>query len=50
MRDSLLPFSKPSIDDSDINAVVAVLRSGWITTVQNAAKFEEEFNGRAGTG
>lgn len=44
MRNSFLPFSKPSIDDRDINAVTEVLRSGWITTGQNAAKFEEEFS------
>ncbi len=44
MRNSFLPFSKPSIDERDINAVNDVLRSGWITTGQNAAKFEEEFS------
>ena len=44
MRSSFLPFSKPSIDDRDINAVTEVLRSGWITTGQNAVKFEEEFS------
>lgn len=44
MRSGFLPFSKPSIDDRDINAVVEVLRSGWITTGQNALKFEEEFS------
>lgn len=44
MRKTLLPFSKPSIDERDINAVNGVLRSGWITTGQNAAKFEEEFS------
>ncbi len=48
MRDSILPFTKPSIDESDINAVTAVLRSGWITTGQNAAKFEEEFSSYVG--
>jgi len=44
MRSSFLPFSKPSIDERDIDAVTAVLRSGWITTGQNVAKFEEEFS------
>lgn len=44
MRATFLPFSKPSIDDRDIKAVIEVMRSGWITTGQNAAKFEEEFS------
>jgi len=44
MRATFLPFSKPSIDERDINAVTEVLRSGWITTGQNAAKFEDEFS------
>jgi len=44
MRNSFLPFSKPSIDESDLQAVAEVLRSAWITTGQNAAKFEEEFS------
>lgn len=48
MRATFLPFSKPGIDDSDINAATAVLRSGWITTGQNAAKFEEEFSNYTG--
>lgn len=49
MRSSFLPFSKPSIDERDINAVAEVLRSGWITTGQNTAKFEEEFSKYTGT-
>jgi UDP-4-amino-4-deoxy-L-arabinose-oxoglutarate aminotransferase len=44
MRATFLPFSKPSIDERDIKAVNEVLRSGWITTGQNAFKFEEEFS------
>ena len=44
MRATFLPFSKPSIDERDISAVDEVLRSGWITTGQNAARFEEEFS------
>ena len=43
MRDSFLPFSKPSIDEDDIAAVAAVLRSAWITTGPQAAQFEEDF-------
>lgn len=44
MRASFLPFSKPSIDDHDIGAVADVMRTGWITTGQNAAKFEEDIS------
>lgn len=42
-RETFLPFSKPSISDADIQAVVEVLRSGWITTGPNANAFEKEF-------
>ena len=43
MRKEFLPFSRPSITETDIQAVGEVLRSGWITTGAHAAKFEEEF-------
>ncbi len=42
MRDKFLPFSRPSITDSEIDAVVDVLRSGWITTGRKAAEFERQ--------
>lgn len=42
MRKDFLPFSRPSITEDDIAAVGEVLRSGWITTGPQAAKFEEE--------
>ncbi|MDD5747359.1 MAG: hypothetical protein PHO30_08895, partial [Candidatus Omnitrophica bacterium] len=29
MRPDFLPFSRPSISEADIDAVNAVLRSGW---------------------
>lgn len=48
MRDQFLPFSKPSFDEKDIHAVGDVLRSGWITTGQQASKFEEEFSAYVG--
>jgi dTDP-4-amino-4,6-dideoxygalactose transaminase len=47
-RDTFLPFFKPDIDDNEINAVVDVLKSGWLTTGPNTVKFEElikEFTG-----
>ena len=43
MRNEFLPFSKPSIIDADITAVNEVLRSGWITTGQKNATFEQNF-------
>jgi UDP-4-amino-4-deoxy-L-arabinose-oxoglutarate aminotransferase len=45
MRSSFLPFSKPSISEAEIEAVAAVLRSGWITTGPQAAAFETAFAG-----
>ncbi len=48
MRKEFLPFSRPSIDEADIAAVVEVLRSGWITTGPKNAEFEEKFCGYTG--
>ncbi len=52
MRDRFLPFSTPSISEEEIAAVADVLRSGWITTGPNCAKFEDafsEYTGAAGS-
>lgn len=43
MRETFLPFSKPSINDNDVAAVSAVMRSGWLTTGKECQAFEEEF-------
>ena len=43
MRLQFLPFSKPSISETEIEAVAEVLRSGWITTGAKAAAFEQAF-------
>lgn len=43
MRESFLPFHIPALDNSDVEAVTAVLRSGWITTGPEVAAFESEF-------
>jgi UDP-4-amino-4-deoxy-L-arabinose-oxoglutarate aminotransferase len=48
MRPDFLPFSRPSIDESDIAAVAEVLRSGWITTGPKVAEFERAFRARTG--
>jgi len=44
MRPQFLPFSRPSISESEIEAVANVLRSGWITTGPKAAEFEAAFS------
>lgn len=38
-----IPFHRPSIDDREVEAVVATLRSGWLTTGPRTAQFEKEF-------
>ena len=45
-----LPFSRPSISQDEIDAVVAVLRSGWITTGPKCAALEDAFRARVGAG
>jgi dTDP-4-amino-4,6-dideoxygalactose transaminase len=42
MVEQRIPFAKPSIDESDIEAVVSVLRSGWLTTAGQAKALEAE--------
>lgn len=37
-----IPFSPPDITEAEINAVAEVMRSGWITSGPNLAKFEDE--------
>ena len=36
-------FTRPAIEEADIEAVVETLRSGWITTGAAATKLEDEF-------
>ena len=43
MREKFLPFSRPSISETEIRAVADVLRSGWITTGPKASEFEKAF-------
>jgi dTDP-4-amino-4,6-dideoxygalactose transaminase len=38
-----IPFYKPSLDDSEVNEVVATLKSGWLTTGQKTKQFEQDF-------
>lgn len=43
-------FGKPDIGEAEIEAVNAVLRSGWISTGPVVQKFEEEFEAYMGAG
>src|SRR2546430_257748 len=47
-RSSRLPFAVPDLSESEIKAVVDVLRSGWLTTGPVAKEFESEFAKRLG--
>jgi perosamine synthetase len=42
-RAAMLPYGRQSIDEGDIEAVVAALRSGWLTTGPAVADFEAAF-------
>lgn len=43
-----LPFTRPSIDEDAIDAVAAVLRSGWLTTGPRCREFEAELSAWTG--
>jgi dTDP-4-amino-4,6-dideoxygalactose transaminase len=43
MRNTFLPFSRPDIGQEEINAVVDVLSSGWITSGPKVQAFEKAF-------
>lgn len=40
VRAALLPYGRQAVDEDDIQAVAAVLRSGWLTTGPQVAAFE----------
>jgi perosamine synthetase len=42
-RPAMLPYGRHSVDDEDIESVVAALRSGWLTTGPAVAAFEAAF-------
>lgn len=48
VRAKLLPYGHQSVDESDIQAVVDVLRSEWLTTGPKVEEFEDEFAERVG--
>jgi UDP-4-amino-4,6-dideoxy-N-acetyl-beta-L-altrosamine transaminase len=43
VRQKLLPYGRQSLDESDIEAVVEVLKSDWLTTGPKVGEFEERF-------
>src|SRR5690349_16511177 len=43
VRGTFLPYGRQSIDESDVQAVVDVLRSDWLTTGPKVGEFEEAF-------
>lgn len=43
VRDKLLPYGRQAISEDDIQAVVEVLRSDWLTTGPKVPEFEEAF-------
>jgi perosamine synthetase len=48
VRETLLPYSRQSIDEVDIQSVVEVLRSEWLTTGPRVGEFEEAFAAHVG--
>ena len=38
-----IPFSRPRVSEAAVQAVAAVLRSGWITSGPQVAEFETAF-------
>lgn len=48
VRATFLPYGHQSIDETDIQAVVDVLRSDWLTTGPRVHEFEEAFAARVG--
>jgi perosamine synthetase len=48
VRRTLLPYGRQSIGEDDVQAVVDVLRSDWLTTGPKVGEFEEAFAARVG--
>jgi len=48
--EEFLPFCRPNISEDDVDAVVAALKSGWITTGPQCAALEAAFCERLGAG
>ena len=48
MKNYGIPFSPPDITENEINAVVGVLKSGWVTSGPKVAQFEEDLSSYCG--
>lgn len=44
VRESFLPFSRPSFGEEEKRELIAALESGWITTGPRVARFEQELS------
>src|SRR5919201_2712110 len=48
IRTRFLPFAHPDIGQAEVDGVVEVLRSGWLTSGSRTREFEQEFASRVG--
>jgi perosamine synthetase len=48
VRETLLPYGRQSIDEDDIQSVIEVLRSDWLTTGPRVGEFEAAFAAQVG--
>jgi dTDP-4-amino-4,6-dideoxygalactose transaminase len=48
VRDTYLPYCRPSITDAEIEAVTGTLRNGWLSTGPVVAQFEREWERTTG--
>ena len=48
MKDHYIPYGAQSLDESDLEAVMEVLRSSWLTTGPMVERFEEALSERVG--
>ena len=46
VRDRVLPYGRQAVEEEDIQSVVEVLRSDWLTTGPKVGEFEEAFAAR----
>src|SRR5712671_5432411 len=49
VRETLLPYGRQCLDEEDIQSVVEVLKSDWLTTGPKVGEFEEQFAEWVGT-
>src|SRR6202167_4220387 len=48
VRETMLPYGRQSVSEDDVQAVVDVLRSDWLTTGPKVAEFEEALAAKVG--